>query len=697
MKVRKRLWVWILVAVWIVALPAAVLAASHEQPPSDGFLGTLIAPLLHGIRWVLVSLGMQEIKTLVFNIPSGGDDPLIFGTFREYEISVVRMLWVAFEVIVGGVLIGLAAMLVGLKLAGAGPDAQKRAQAMETLKNLAIAAGLVILSGPIIWVLFELNSLLVGVFRSWSPEHNISDLWLSSGVTTSLGEAIITLFGIIVEFALNLTYLLRKFALIVLAAISPIALFFFTFDSSRNVTRLWFQEFISNLAIQPVHALLLALFFHLYLAAGRDAFMGLAFLLILQPLTNLVRGVISAGRSSNFTGMGLASFGVGMMGMMRLGGAMFTAGTSLRALSGAGGSMLASRAMGQMAGGNMSPETMAAMGGMAAFAGAGSGDAAGGAAVASAGAGSSAARAAASAYAPPPNSRLGGIQRFTEGARTVGGWAGRAVGAVAGTGYTLATGDPMGIHIGAAVGGKFGRTVGGGTGGTIALGYGVAREGAGGWKQAFQQGASAAVAQSGMAGSNAAQVSLLGAPAVGKALVGVAGGAWGLAKHAGSSTQRLMGADDPTLQSHEQREALLYNLTSTLGHAGGGFKGAEQGQVLAHWVSSRQRAQAGIPQMGQASLRAQVNDGDTVRLVATDKKTDVYYNARRIDRKGVGAEEASCDNPVVEEYRYRGEAGWQRTPQPVYDPKDPAGPGKDPFVDMPRASWERGLGRGRLR
>ncbi len=681
----KRRWPrWATVIIMTVVLLIAVIpgvALANSSPPSDGIIGTLLEGLVGGVRWIFEQFGLVPIGELVFGIKADGTRAdLLLGTFRQNEWDAVLALWVGFEALVFGVLIVIGAGAAGLKLARSGADDRKRAEALQTLQNLGISALLIAMSGPIIYLLFEANDLFIQVMGAWSPGHNFSDMWNGTGVASAIGRALVNVFGLITEVALNFTYMMRKFALLVLVAISPLAFYLFTFESTRSVTKLWFQEIISNIMIQTVHSILIALFFWAYGStdATNSTWSAFCFLLVLQPTTNLIRSVLSGGRQSNFTGMGLAAAAVGFTSMVGAANAVGTAGTALSTIMRGGGAVgsLGSRVMGQVASGNISPEAMGALGGMSTAMGMANVMPPAGVAAGIAAAGATPVPnkgAVAAAYGQSPDAALSRIQQVTERARDVGGKVGAGLGALAGAGLAIATGDGAFIHAGAAVGGKVGRNVGGVAGGTTTLGAGVALKGG---KDIFD-------------GAKAGGVSAGGVGAV-----------QGGAKAASETLKSLMGGNDPNLNDVERREAVKFNLATTIGHMAAGGAGTRVASAVANWTSSRNRARAGVPQMGRALETHSFSDGDVVEFRGLPNRTEVSLNGQHIDIAPISNPEATWEKPVVEQFRFgpleSGGVGWQKVEPGMAPPGAQNVPPPPPAP--PRPSWERtGKARGRVR
>lgn len=668
-------------------------------------IGKLLIWLIDQVRNVFTAFGLTPINELVFNLTADkgiAKSDLIMGTFTSGEWKAALGLWMAISGMAVGVLLTIGVGAVGLKLAGAGADDKKRAEAQETLYRLAVSSLLIALSGPIIYTLFQLNQLIVQGIGQSAPAVSFNRLWDNTSIwsTDDFARAVVNVFALMTEISLNFVYMMRKFALLVLVAIAPITFFLHTFESTREVTKLWFQELLSNLLMQTTHAILMWLFFSAYGTSTETGaiWSAFCFLLILQPTTNMIQSILTSGRRSNFTGMGMAAAAVGVTSLLSAGKMGMTAGTALSGVIGGGGlGGIAGKVAGQVAAGNMTPDQMAALGGATGMSAATSAAGVVAPGVAQAVAdnqkgGAQEKASIAAAYAPGPDSALSKLQRRVETLRNVGGKVGATVGAIAGGGVALATGDAGFIAAGATLGGKVGRNAAGATAGITGVAGTMAKAGI--------KGAASAKTQPTLTASGA---DFDTAAAMAK----------GAGKQVGQSFRELFGGNDPTLDQKERGSAMAFNVATTLGHAVGGQAGMRWGQSMSHYLVNRSRTKGGGPAIGRSLEHYRetkgFKEGDEVSFVGEQHRTRVYVNGEYVETRPEGNVGAAKDNPVVMKMKLspdkEGHLEWREvkmTPKVEVasegSPKQPSGPHRD--VPLPTQEFRRrasGVHRGRFR
>lgn len=423
------------------ALSDAEKALSDNGEGRGTIIAGIVSSIFDGLTHFFMLLGAKPQCNLVYGLETKlWPSPTFLYTFSATEEKVIKYLHPAFMALALGVFLVAAVAFSGFKIALGGADYRQRAVGMYTLQRLAVTSLLVILSPVLIGLAFELNHLLVGWFSSLTPIQDFMQAF--RGTYNFIGTFLLRFFSTIVLIALNLTYMLRRFALLVLVVISPLCILAYAFDTTQAVTRLWVQEFLGNLLIQPVQAILFTTFFLAY-GRGNEVFPAIAFLLVLQPLTNMLVAVITGGRQSHFTGMGAAA------AMMGLAGA-FQFANSMREMA------IAAR------GANVA-QRLARAGGAALKASAGGAEAA--ASAAASAAGGATAASAESLAAPPPSPSLQRMRLTTHRWRAAGKVAGAAVTGLVGAGIGMAGGHMgYGAQLGAEIGGHLGGIPGGATG-----------------------------------------------------------------------------------------------------------------------------------------------------------------------------------------------------------------------------------------
>lgn len=594
-------------------------------------IAMIIDGLVHFLQW----LGARPICELVFN--QGNAQELVWGVFSQNEFAAISKLFIFFFAAATTVLIFVVAMFAGLKIMRSSTDYRARAQGIHTIQDVFVAMLLTAISAPLMWALFDLNNLLVEIFTEWSPAHDVTQMIVARGLQ-AIPSALARLTAVLVSIQLNIVYIMRKFALMVLVALAPIATFLWVFENTRAVTRVWIQELIANVILQPVHALLFALFFYAYGtnaveggSSNPNAFAAIAFLLVLQPLTNLVTSVVTGGRSSSFTGMGAAAFMTGL-------GSLFAIGKVIGGMAGAeAGAAAVVKGAGKLS-------TVASN-----FGGGGGSDGGGGDGGGSGGGGGGRrlganagaetvgesmvrARLMARTLSPSANSRLGTVQKWTERGRNTLGAVGRTSGAIVGAGVALATGDRSAVEIGASIGQRIGTTAGGIVGAATSMATYGAREGAAtairGIKAGTSRGFNAAVNELRTTPGLRGTIRAAGRMAQG-ALTGIAGGIKsGTGAAIKGSFDMLWRDNKGDMTLTEKVEAVAYNAMNLLGHAIDGERGAKVGEYTVYQLSRAVRRLTGQDSFGDDLARrlerGELQEGQLIKQVQEGHRVRNY-------------------------------------------------------------------------
>lgn len=427
------------------ALSDAENALRDNGDGSGSIVSGIIASIFDGLTMFFFTLGVKPQCNLVYGMQTKlWPAPTFLHTFTETEGMVIKVLHPAFMALALGVFMVAVIAFSGVKIAVFGQDYRQRAIGIYTLQRVGVTALLVIISPVLISIAFDITHALVQMFASMTPIQDFMQAF--RGEYNFIGTFLLRFFSLIILIALNLTYMLRRFALLVLVIVSPLCILAYAFDTTQAVTRVWMQEFVGNLLIQPVHAILFTVFFVAYGSSG-EIFPAVAFLLVVQPLTNMLVSVFSGGRQSAFTGMGAATAMVGLAGAFHLASSvkdMISAarvGNVAARLSRSGGAMAAG-------GGGGAP-------GAAAAAPAAAGE---GAEVPGGGAGTP-------GYTPPPSAAVQRMRLTSQRWRAAGKAVGAAVVGTVGAGIGMAGGNAAyGAMMGAAIGGKLGGAPAGGVG-----------------------------------------------------------------------------------------------------------------------------------------------------------------------------------------------------------------------------------------
>lgn len=244
---------------------------------------------------------------------------------------------------------------------------EQRATYKDLFKGIVIAFVMIKLSAHFFYWAFNLSYAGVVMFRSSLGAYaNLSFfemLWEPE--TRSLAMALISLIATLSIGILNWQYIVRKIILSVLIFMLPVVATVAIIPSRRFVLNMWFKEFFSNLLLQPAHAAAYA-FFILFMQgklgnlasiffatpayantasqvgqSDPDVFWyAMAFLLSINTVTNLIRGMIGAesagsgvlGAAGNMMGVG-SLLAIGAMAKGVTGGAQAVNGASMESMT----------------------------------------------------------------------------------------------------------------------------------------------------------------------------------------------------------------------------------------------------------------------------------------------------------------------------------------------------------------------------
>lgn len=660
MRTRKRWLAGALVAAgWLVALSGMALAApangsgtQPQGPPPPNIIAILLEPFISFLSWVLEAIGLTPVEKLVAptNVQVAlhapwSDSTGMLAVFSQAEYQAAFGLHAFFLALFFGALLPFHVAKTGWDLARS-DDPQRRVDAISLLERLLIGSLMAVGSWMFLKMLFNLTLVLSQSIASGKDLERLSEIHNWFGLP-SFAAAVFGLVELVVRFAFNLTYVLRSFALLVLVATAPLAVYFWLFDNTRQLASTWLREVISQLSIQPIDALLLSVYMLAY-GRGGSAVAGFLFLLIWQPARNLIRNVFSPAPGNNFTGMGIASMLMGGLGMFAFARGVFGA---LR-----GG-------MGFGRGGLFSPALRAGLAGGASLgdladAGVFMGDA-GPMVPSTPGAGI-----ASNPYGMAPSSGLAnpyatsgmGLQRVHRAigiGRRVAGVAGRMVGAALGAGLVHTTGD-MGLGDATTLATEgVAKGVGGLTAGSASL-----------MNAAMQRsGGARAVAGAAVSGAKQAMEKASGGPGstpvIGSAAVGLAalyGGMVGAARQLSSGLGELLSEGVEATAPHEASEKKVFHGLELAGYAVGGRFGAAAGRSGAVSAINYARARQQRARIGQVLHHVQPQEGDVVELRGFANRTEVWLRQagandfQRVEIVPTGVPGASETRPMVERY-----------------------------------------------
>lgn len=265
---------------------------SGKMANQDWITRSLVS-VFDGLLWQIRSiLGTSSIPDLMTN--SGSYKVSTWKGIMPnelYRISVTVHLFIQF--LAWFLLIGAGAKLLAMRnLSAVNP--QMRVDFRDGIQSLIISALALPFAVPVISSIATLSEGLVSYFASIS---SYSDLYGNISLNSqngTLGGIAIGLFMFIVEIYFNFFYIVRGLTVAVLIVLSPIAIVSVAFGGKyKTILSNFSKEIVGNIFIQPIHALMIALF-SLFIAKG--AVNGMMYTIILYisfiPITKLLKGKV---------------------------------------------------------------------------------------------------------------------------------------------------------------------------------------------------------------------------------------------------------------------------------------------------------------------------------------------------------------------------------------------------------------------
>lgn len=243
---------WILLFAFLI-IPAFAFA--------NTFIERILAAPFNGLVGAAKMLGFKTIDELVFYLPNTTTAP-----FTQNEWDIAMKWYHVVEIATGGLAV-VSMIVAGMRLMAAGANPSKRADAMQKM-------GLTVLAYAVIWFLpllsqlvFMGNAYLTELFKNLLSAYGggkfaqtgwdfIESIQTNSILTTALVKAAFV--GLMIYF--NILYTIRKFVLISMFVVVPIAVWGWGISGYSGGLSLVVSEIVSNAFMQSSHALVLSLY-----------------------------------------------------------------------------------------------------------------------------------------------------------------------------------------------------------------------------------------------------------------------------------------------------------------------------------------------------------------------------------------------------------------------------------------------------
>lgn len=274
------------------AVTADTVYNSTVQGLLEGAVTDLFSALLNGIRSLL---GLWDLDQLIFNRGSRGSTGFVAGIFPSSWESFIWTFFLVTEILSFAIIMMAIAKHI-MQRAAATVNPAIRANLMEQIKDMAVGIILLILLPALIVGLMQISAALVNVFDSMVADKSITESLSHFSTGNSIAAIIVGFANLIINIYFNWFYIIREITVALLIVLSPIFITWMCMGSEKKgMAMRWLMELMSNIFIQPIHALLFA--FILLLPSTGRPIESLVMLYCLIPLTALLKGLFFPGVS----------------------------------------------------------------------------------------------------------------------------------------------------------------------------------------------------------------------------------------------------------------------------------------------------------------------------------------------------------------------------------------------------------------
>lgn len=328
-------------SVWAEA-PSVTNYSPDDSPPDnnpdegqdEGLIAKIIAKLFVTINEAIAAMGFSSVEQLIYNLSEaklqfedGGIKPKYlsatgpnFGLYSDSEWQHVKTFY-GISFALAWLAIVYQLILVGVAIAKPTDDPDKRRSIQEAFGSLIATGIFVTISWVPVAFFLEINNAFVEMLSQ--PIRRSGSIGTAVITDSALVGALINFLFILAMIAINIQYLLRKFAITVLFVIAPLVACLWLSKSRRVTLFVWLSELASQVFLQAAHALVFLLFWTLYFA-GRESgsifgvwWAPIVMIFALTPIGNLLRKLIVSlfgvrfhpNEEKEATVFGLAGFG----------------------------------------------------------------------------------------------------------------------------------------------------------------------------------------------------------------------------------------------------------------------------------------------------------------------------------------------------------------------------------------------------
>ncbi|MED4728333.1 3D domain-containing protein [Aneurinibacillus migulanus] len=264
--------------------------------------------------------GINSLQNLVYGNPYTVwlDDPkeieMLYGLFSQKEFDKIIEPMCAIFMGAYGIFVVLAIMLSALKLGVGALRPQARADFWKDINMWAFSA---FFMSTFIWfseILFGFNEGIVDAFESMVSQQGgdvkgVSIIAFAAGF--SVGDIFVFLGEWVLALYMNIIYVARKIVIMFLMVLAPVAAISLLYARTRFFFSVWVKEYIGNIFLQSVHAIVLSTFALISAHTGAGMIFKLGMLIMFIPISGLLSKWLNMGDSSSMLGRTAAMTGLG--------------------------------------------------------------------------------------------------------------------------------------------------------------------------------------------------------------------------------------------------------------------------------------------------------------------------------------------------------------------------------------------------
>ncbi len=292
---------------------------------------------------------LNGLSTLVFGNPycvwagdgtSMSSDGVFTTTEREKIVEpLIKLFSTAFFLV-----LTLSMLISSLKLGFSSVRGRGLSDFSDDAWMWLLAIGLSLGYGMLTNLVFQMNAALVLSIKDVINDNGVSLSGLSVVASwnfnpLTMGPFLVTLFAEwLLSLLLNFIYLARKVVICLLLVLGYVAIYSLMFAKTRAFFGTWMREFVGNVFLQSIHAIVLYSMV-MFSSTGASSIFKLGMMIMFIPVSGMISKWLNIGDSSSKAGSIMTMAGVGGLASMVMlsrqagnivrGGSLYNSGGSL--------------------------------------------------------------------------------------------------------------------------------------------------------------------------------------------------------------------------------------------------------------------------------------------------------------------------------------------------------------------------------